>query len=456
MSATQGVVFALGGEKRFGGLVTQDSPRCLLDLGFQPMAWYALRALERANVLDVFLVAAGEHAAARFETFVREQYKGPCRVAVVAAAEDADSADALRAVADRLTSRSVAVLSGDLVTDVALADVLDTHDSAGARAVATCVYARRRPWHAVETKTGRPPKGATYVGLSDDSRLLFAADGDDVDKILKLRRPMLSRVSSLEVRTDLADANMYVFRTESLTRLLTKEPKMRSLQLDAVPAMARRQFAPARASARDADANAVGADFVEESADANDDASLMRAVFGVSADVNEKDGSILEPSSTVLAYLAPDAAYCARAETLAPAYSEMARELAAADAAAHLLGRAPSKYENFVDTTVVIGARATVGPGCIVGKDAALGEKCSVKRSVVGEGASVGNGAKLINSVVMPRAVVEDGCVVQGCVVGPRAVVGAGTSLRECLVAAEYEVDEGEDFRGETLSEKTR
>jgi len=452
MSATQGVVFALGGEKRFGGLVTQDSPRCLLDLGFQPMAWYALRALERANVLDVFLVAAGEHAAARFETFVREQYKGPCRVAVVAAAEDADSADALRAVADRLTSRSVAVLSGDLVTDVALADVLDAHDSAGARAVATCVYARRRPWNAVETKTGRPPKGATYVGLSDDSRLLFAADGDDVDKILKLRRPMLSRVSSLEVRTDLADANMYVFRTESLTRLLTKEPKMRSLQLDAVPAMARRQFAPARASARDADANDFANDFVEESADANDDASLMRAVFGVSADENEKEDN----ESTVLAYLAPDAAYCARAETLAPAYSEMARELAAADAAAHLLGRAPSKYENFVDTTVVIGARATVGPGCIVGKDAALGEKCSVKRSVVGEGASVGNGAKLINSVVMPRAVVEDGCVVQGCVVGPRAVVGAGTSLRECLVAAEYEVDEGEDFRGETLSEKTR
>ena len=48
MSATQGVVFALGGEKRFGGLVTQDSPRCLLDLGFQPMAWYALRSSVRS------------------------------------------------------------------------------------------------------------------------------------------------------------------------------------------------------------------------------------------------------------------------------------------------------------------------------------------------------------------------------------------------------------------------
>jgi hypothetical protein len=39
-------------------------------------------------------------------------------------------------------------------------------------------------------------------------------------------------------------------------------------------------------------------------------------------------------------------------------------------------------------------------------------------------------------------------------VVGQRAVVGTGTSLRECLVAQEYEVDEGEDFRGETLAEK--
>ena len=40
--------------------------------------------------------------------------------------------------------------------------------------------------------------------------------------------------------------------------------------------MARRQFAPARTSARDADANAVVADFVEESADANDDARGIR------------------------------------------------------------------------------------------------------------------------------------------------------------------------------------
>ena len=124
--------------------------------------------------------------------------------------------------------------------------------------------------------------------------------------------------------------------------------------------------------------------------------------------------------------------------------------------AAHLIGRNPSKYENFVETSVAIGAKSTIGPGCIVADAVTLAEKCSVKRSVIGEGCSIGTGVKIINSILMPRATVEDGCTVQGCVVGPRAVVGAGTSLRECLVAAEYEVEEGDDIRAETLASKSR
>ena len=47
-------------------------------------------------------------------------------------------------------------------------------------------------------------------------------------------------------------------------------------------------------------------------------------------------------------------------------------------------------------------------------------------------------------------------CEWTALVVGPRAVVGAGTSLRECLVAAEYEVEEGDDIRAETLASKSR
>ena len=152
-------------------------------------------------------------------------------------------------------------------------------------------------------------------------------------------------------------------------------------------------------------------------------------------------------------HLAPDDAYCARVDTAVPAFLEVSREVAspAVNDAAHLVDRNPSKYENFVEPSVTIGAKSTIGPGCIVEDAVVLAEKCSVKRSVIGAGCSIGTGVKIINSILMPRATVEDGCTVQGCVVGPRAVVGPGTSLRECLVAAEYEVEEGEDIRAETL-----
>ena len=138
-----------------------------------------------------------------------------------------------------------------------------------------------------------------------------------------------------------------------------------------------------------------------------------------------------------------------------PAALATSQTPAACDAA-HLNGRAPSKYENFVDAGVAVGGKTTIGPGCVVARDVVLGEKCSVKRSVVARGASVGTGVKLVNSVVMPRASVEDGVSLNGCVVGPRAVIGAGSSLRECLVGAEYEVEEGDDVRAETLSSKAR
>ena len=74
----------------------------------------------------------------------------------------------------------------------------------------------------------------------------------------------------------------------------------------------------------------------------------------------------------------------------------------------------------------------------------------------VGAGCHVGSGVKLVNCVVMNRATIEDGATVQGSVVGPRAVIGAGASLRECLVEAEFEVEEGDDVRSETLQNKSR
>ena len=83
--SVQGVVLACGGERRFGDLVTQDRPRHMLDLGFNPIVWHALQTLEAGGVKDVLLVARGDHAASRFDAWLKEGYEGGCDVEVITA-----------------------------------------------------------------------------------------------------------------------------------------------------------------------------------------------------------------------------------------------------------------------------------------------------------------------------------------------------------------------------------
>ena len=427
MTSTRGIVVALGGEKRFGTLVTEDAPRHMLELGFHPLVWYALRTLERGGVRDVFLVAAGEANAAVFREWLADSYRGACDVAVLAAPEDADTADAVRAARDRLVSDAVVVVHGDLVTGVSPRALLAAHARRGA--VLTSLLAPRRPWCPVETKSGRPPKNAHYVGLAADGEtLLFVGDDADVDKVLKLRRPVLRAAPDVDVRADLLQAGMFVFDVRALLDLLDAKPHFRSLRADVVPALTR------RAASADASREGGGARRRSKSKSETETSTTSRSAPLPRARLGR--GGVLRGGGH------------GRPRVRG---GEPRGASSAPGDAAHLIGRAASKYDNFVDPGVVIGAKSTVGPGCVVRRDARLGEKCSVKRSVVGEGASVGAGVKIVNSIVMPRATIEDGCVVQGCVVGPRAVVGAGTTLRECVVRAEAEVEAGEDLTAETL-----
>lgn len=304
---------------------------------------------------------------------------------------------------------------------------------------------------------------------------MFMGDEEDVDKVLKLRRPVLRRTPSLMIHTDLLDCQLYVLDVRAVRALMEAKPNMHSLQLDIIPALVRRQFKASGAAASGGDGaggggvvagsnpGGGGGEGVEGGASYDGDDGLMRAVFGEAGrdgagETKKGAGNKMAAERPCCVHVAPDDAYCARVDSVVPAFQEVSREVAspAVNDAAHLLGRNPSKYENFVEASVSIGAKSTIGPGCIVAEAVTLAEKCSVKRSVIGEGCSIGTGVKIINSILMPRATVEDGCTVQGSVVGPRAVIGAGTSLRECLVAAEYEVEEGDDFRAETLATKSR
>jgi hypothetical protein len=77
-----------------------------------------------------------------------------CTVAAVP--EDSGTADALRAVTHLLTSDTVVVYSGDLITDVPVQALVVSHQVSGA--LATVLLGQRRTSPTTTTKPGKAPK----------------------------------------------------------------------------------------------------------------------------------------------------------------------------------------------------------------------------------------------------------------------------------------------------------
>jgi translation initiation factor eIF-2B subunit gamma len=156
----------------------------------------------------------------------------------------------------------------------------------------------------------------------------------------------------------------------------------------------------------------------------------------------------------VAVHFVPDACYAARVNTVA-AYCDASRDLSSPDAALRLTGLSAGRHGNVVAADAALGAKATVGPACVVAAGCSLGDRASVKRSVVGKGVSVGANAKVVNSVLMDGASVGAGASVHGCVVAAGASVGDGAALKECQVGAGVAVAAGAEHTGEALAPTT-
>ena len=421
----------------------------MLDVGFHPMVWYPLQTMEKGGVRQVFLVAAGDASAATFSAWASESWKGKCEIVVVAAPEDADTADALapspRDSADPPSSSPPAISSPTFASTTSSPRTFVAGVATGS--------ARGERVESVDTKTGRPPKGAHYIGLSDENHLLFMGDEEDVDKVLKIRRPTLRRAPAVTIRTDLIDAQPT--RSASPSRRRCSRPSRtcvrcswtsspRSFADSSTPRRARVEPAVGGRGARARRRRRTGSC-----------ARFRRGGEAAAGRARAPEGIVRGRARPCVAFVAAEEAYCARADPRAGVRRNFARGGVVGGDGRGAPGRADAVQVRQLRRVFRLHrVEEHHRAGVHRGRGGDPGREVQRQASVIGKGVSVGTGVKLINSVVMPRATVEDGCTVQGCVVGPRAVIGAGTTLRECLVEAEYEVEEGKISAPETLAQR--
>eukprot|EP00884_Botryococcus_braunii_P012713 jgi/Botrbrau1/21442/Bobra.0216s0050.1 len=458
MRISQAILLCGGAGSKLYPLNSTGVPKVLLPVANQPLLLYPLRVLEEAGVKDVLVIVSGEATAQKVQSWVTKSYQGTLHLQVKSTAEGSDTADALRAVPDKIREKHehLLVMSGDLVTDIPLKTFIASHFVTGA--VASCLLTPTRTSPASQTKPGSSPRGVDYIGLDPHrNRIIFADSSPEVKRDIRVSAATLRQYPRISIRTDISDQHLYIFKSAAISHILEAKPNIKSIKQQLFPYLVRQQFTRT---------GAAGGAGMGEAAAKTLSQSLSGALSGSLQDLDMKQlsaSSIPLPGEHLPArswwcngYHAPANSYCARSNTVS-AYLEVNRDVVAPDLAPRLLEvKVVPRLENFVHDSVVLGNKATVSAGCMVGQGSTIGDKSSIKRSVLGRSCKVGNNVKIINSVIMDNVVIENGCQVQNSIICSGVRLQERVSLRDCQVGADYTVAEGSDLRSEELAKTKR
>ncbi|KAL6490222.1 hypothetical protein MHYP_G00005670 [Metynnis hypsauchen] len=431
----QAVLMAAGGGSRMMDL-TYNTPKPLLPVGNKPLIWYPLNLLERAGFEEVVVITTKEVQKA-LSTEQRLKLDVKMKLDVVCIPEEADmgTADALRHIQQKIKT-DILVVSCDLITDVALHEVVDLFRAHNA----TLSMLMSKVHEFTETVPGQKGKKKTgeqrdFVGVdSTGKRLLFMANEADLEDGLVIRKSIMRKHPKMHIKTGLLDAHLYCLK-RSVVDFLVDNKSISSLRGELVPYLVRKQFTKALSSQRDdehtdqnlkrKDANAS----LEILSSSKDEALLQLACER--SCWNDHRGDMSEAyhggQLRCYAHIMEDGT-CYRVNTLA-AYVEANRV-------------APKLFEEPpVHPSAVISERSLVGGDSIIGAFCQIADKTSIKRSTIGASTTVKEKVKVTNSIIMNGVTIEEGCNIQGSVICNNAVIGRGADLKYCLVGSGQRIE---------------
>ncbi|XP_075791969.1 translation initiation factor eIF2B subunit gamma isoform X2 [Pelodiscus sinensis] len=394
----QAVVMAAGGGSRMMDL-TSSIPKALLPVGNKPLIWYPLNLLERIGFEEVIVVTTKE-----VQKMLNLDTK--MKLDIVCIPDDADmgTADSLRHIHSKIKT-DVLVLSCDLITDVALHEVVDlfrAHDAT----VSMLMKKAHEPTEMIPGQKGKkkPVEQRDFIGVDDTGkRLLFMANEADLDEELVIKRSLLQK---------------------SLT----------SLRSELIPYLVRKQFSSAACVRQGRDSKEQDQKKDEKSLDiysfVKGDSLLELAPDKSCWNNLRGDMSEAFHGGRVRCYVhIMTEGLCYRVNTLG-LYIEANRQVP------KLLPALLCPEEPLVHASAQVADRTLVGSDSIIGPSTQVGEKTSIKHSVIGTTCTIKDRVKITNCIIMNSVTIEDGCSLQNCLICHNAVIEKGADLRDCLIGS--------------------
>lgn len=167
---------------------------------------------------------------------------------VIPSDEDWGTANSLKHISSRVTT-DLLVVSGDLITNINLNEVLNLHRKHDA--TLTSLFFNNGPEEWIELpglKTKAKPDRDLVCVDKETSRLVFLASASDFEENVKIPRLLLKKFSSLSMYSRLLDAHVYVMKHWLLSYLVEMD-KFTSLKGELVPHIVKKQLTKSKNSA---------------------------------------------------------------------------------------------------------------------------------------------------------------------------------------------------------------
>ncbi|KAI8366403.1 nucleotide-diphospho-sugar transferase [Choanephora cucurbitarum] len=428
ISEFQAVILAgYGSSNRLYPISEEENlPKALLPVGNKPVISYTLEWLEKAGIHDVIVVVqATGNAPQKLSAYLRT-YTGNIHHQVVSVDEDDETADALRAIKDKI-DRDFMVIPCDLITELDPRDFIDAH-RVHDPSFSALYYAPGSTESASKDDDLLP-----YVGIDPIKNALVYKAIRSEDDDFSIRLSLLNKFPRVRIHTDLQDAHLYIFKRWIIDLVADKE-RITSISKDLIPMLVKCQYQQKMVEREHVDQYTC-----------NYDDLLANALSLSTTQSAELDDFLVHPvlasfKSPITSYVhVYRGGFCGRGNTSA-SYNE--------------LNRYTTKQGNpmtRVPSTAEVAPRTQVGNDSIIGEYTKIDEKSSVKKSCVGAHCIIGKNVKIANSVIMDHVVIGDNVKIDGCIICNNAQIHEKANMKDCDVAGGYIVDKESQLKGEKL-----
>ncbi|XP_028040697.1 translation initiation factor eIF-2B subunit gamma [Bombyx mandarina] len=445
----QVVVLAAGKGSRMpdvGGSVS----KCLLPVGPYPVLWYPLNMLEKIGFQDVMIVVLDEDKSNILNALEKCPLKIKYELIVIPSEEDWGTANSLKHVSARINT-DLLVISGDLITNINLNDVLNLHRKHDA--CVTSLFFNNGPEEWIELpgpKTKSKPDRDLVCIDKETERLVFLASASDFEENVTIPRLLVKKYDALSIYSRLLDAHVYVMKHWILDYIVDSE-KFTSIKGEVVPYIVKKQLTKPNnlvekkgTSEKNAEINKGIFDYAVET-------GYERKIREISAYNDHKHGNkgvYFNDALRCYAHIPSKNTFAIRVNTLSSFYLSNNKILSKWQ---DLTGS--SLFERFHPNSEV--KTKQIDDNCTVGEKTIINEKTSIKNSFIGSNCNIENKVRLTNCILMNNVTIKESCVLQDCVVYTGATVGTNCSMQYCLIGPHHLVPESTKSNHQLHAETT-